>query len=223
MKGFFSRLHDSTQTGHSKSTSKDPYKIWTPAVDPEQEYAQPTITPGDVPAYTSTRQNVEKRSSSRPKPSYTVPIPSYEKYATTNATAGPSSEKIPDLGSRANPNIPPAHYSRVPPQVTVKATSTRYRDYSSDANKPNPLLHLLHAHLSLREPTPCMSILPRCPDMEIRGVNRHRLWHTRYGFRPISHHHQSKPMNDGKSLCAHKKRVKFRIDIPRVATRMMES
>lgn len=87
---------------------------------------------------------------------------------------------------------------------------------------PTHLLHLLHAHPSLHEPTPRMNILPRCPDMEIREANRHRLWHTRYGFHPTLHRHQSKTMSDGKTQCVLRKPVKRCIGIIRVSTTMMQ-
>ncbi|KIM49197.1 hypothetical protein M413DRAFT_21461 [Hebeloma cylindrosporum] len=109
MKGFFSRLHDS-QTGHSKSASRESYKFWAPSTDTER--AKPILDHGEPVATYTHRPHGEKRGSGRPpKPVPVIPTPTHER--RIGSTAGPSTEKAP-LHSQ---------YTYVQP--ATKATSTR--------------------------------------------------------------------------------------------------
>ena len=119
MKGFFSRLHDS-QTGHSKSASRESYKFWTPSTDTER--AKPILDHGEPVATHSYRPHAEKRGSSRPpKPVPIVPPHTYEK--RIGSTAGPSTEKVVSPPSRPTPGPSQSQYTYLQP--TSKATSTR--------------------------------------------------------------------------------------------------
>ncbi|KAF8902065.1 hypothetical protein CPB84DRAFT_1846482 [Gymnopilus junonius] len=132
MKSFFSRLHD-TQTGHSKSASRDTYKFWIPNADPDRDSPKPNRAHDNVAPIQTSRQHTEKRSSSRAaKHPPSIPVTSYDKPI-------PSSNTAPTIPASQHSTYAPTSHA-VPStyvQPLPKATPTKYHDYNDD--KPQPL------------------------------------------------------------------------------------
>ncbi|KAJ3513656.1 hypothetical protein NLJ89_g2834 [Agrocybe chaxingu] len=128
MKSFFSRLHDS-QTGHSKSASRETYKFWTPNADAERNAARTVAT-----SVETERPPLEIRPPSRgQKLSHFYRKPTHEKPLPTTYTSTPA-EKTSASSSRPNPGSSSTHvYAQPPP----KASSSRHpdvRDVKPQAN-----------------------------------------------------------------------------------------
>ena len=120
MKAFFSRKHDS-QTGQSKSASKDPFKLWINHSD-KKNATKPVQADATRPQATSNR-------APKPTSSFDKPVPAPPTGAPTETTIYPTTR----TNTVPQPTYPHPSSSQLPPKAT-----TRPQDYDDVRYHPPP-------------------------------------------------------------------------------------
>ncbi|KAF8201451.1 hypothetical protein BJ912DRAFT_501969 [Pholiota molesta] len=199
MKSFFSRLHDSTQTGHSKSTPKESYKFWNPNGDPSENLRNPLIPTEMSRLLIQVIVAMERNEVQVEHPSLRI-LSQYCHWKTPLLAmlrlVHPLRENLTRLINLIqlypHPNTPKSTLVHHPGQNLHDIEIPMMSNFRQ-LHRP-PLGRIILLGLIRR-----VTFLPSPPDMVSPGANPHQHLHTRYGSLRILRRHPSRPKNVGRS------------------------
>ncbi|PPQ74005.1 hypothetical protein CVT26_006374 [Gymnopilus dilepis] len=207
MKSFFSRLHD-TQTGHSKSASKETYKFWIPNSNAGRDSPKPNFVRENAAPVQSARPQAEKRSSSRAqKQSNPVPVSSQDKSAPpTNITSTAPITQHPTYAA-ATYTVPSSHHASTSAQPISNATTTRHHGYYNDKAQmlsPPAAYPSYSTKTWSQQQIPTKSAPQASTSHAVPAASQHELWAPTYLPSPSKQAEDpAKPLESAEPLVKH--------------------